>query len=153
MIDGKMVLAGALALILGIASAFAGHNNITQMDVQPIFINAQGTQGVALSSSGTILSTPFRALEKSQHQTIMIQASGVSPNYSVELLVTLDRAIFTAPGTVIFTKPEIGGTLYTFTDALAHVFPLFGPACLGQQLRVTGLGGTHGNITAQELSQ
>lgn len=136
------------AFLLGVVNAaFAGHSSITNMDVAVII------PSTALSSSGTILSTPFRALEKSQNQTVLIQASGASPNYSVELLVTLDRAVFTAPGTVTFTKPEIGGTLYTFTDALPHVFPLFGPACLGQQLRVTGLGGTQGNISASELSQ
>ncbi len=144
-----------LALLLAFCTnAWAGHSSITNMDVQQIFMTGN-TPGVALSTSGTILSTPFRALERSQNQTVLIQASGASPNYSVELLVTLDRAVFTAPATVTFTKPEVGGTLYTFTDALPHVFPLYGPACLGQQLRVIGQGGgaVNGNISASELSQ
>jgi hypothetical protein len=99
---------------------------------------------------------PFRALEKTQSQTIQIQCSGTSPNYKAELLVTLDRAVFTAPpSTITFTKPEIGGDLYTFTDALVHVFPLFSPACLGNELRITELGGANSLtiVDAWELSQ
>lgn len=133
----------------------AEHSTITQMDVRPLFINAQGTQGVALSSSGVIYSSVFRTLEKTQNQTVQIQASGASPNYTVELLITLERDVFTSPATVTFTKPEVGGTLYTFTDALVHVFPIYSPACLGNELRVTGLGGgaVQGNISGLELSQ
>lgn len=136
-----------LALLLLAGTARAGQDNITQMDVVNII------HAAPLPSTGTVTSTAFRALEKSTHQTVVIQASGASPNYKVELLVTLDRTVFASPLTVAFTKPEVGGTLYTFTDALAHVFPLFGPACLGQELLVTGLGGTQGNIEASELSQ
>lgn len=145
--SNRALMAVALLALWFSPALRAGNNTITQMDVQPIMVARP------LASTGVELSVPFRALEKSQHQTILIQASGASPNYKVELLVTLDRAVFTSPGTVAFTKPEIGGDLYTFTDALAHVFPLYGPACLGQQLRVTGLTGTQGNIDASELSQ
>lgn len=150
----RFPILAAVAFLLGVASAFAEHDNITHMDVQPLFLT-QGVEGVALSSSGTILSNVFRALEKTTSQTVSIQADGASPNYSVELLVTLDRNVFSAPLTVGFTKPEIGGDLYTFADALAHVFPLYSPACLGQQLRVIGQGSgaVNGNIKAQELSQ
>lgn len=138
----------ALSLLLAPA-VWAGQNNITSMDVQPIMVN------VPLSTSGVKLSTAFRALEKATTQSVVIQASGASPNYKVELLVTLDRLVFDSPLTVAFTKPEVGGDLYTFTDALAHIFPLYSPACLGQQLRVTGQGGgaVNGNINASELSQ
>lgn len=138
----------ALSLLLAPA-VWAGQNNITNMDVQPIMVN------VALSTSGVKLSTAFRALEKATTQSVLIQASGASPNYKVELLVTLDRLVFDSPLTVTFTKPEVGGDLYTFTDAMAHIFPLYSPACLGQQLRVTGQGGgaVNGNINASELSQ
>lgn len=138
----------ALSLLLAPA-VWAGQNNITNMDVQPIMVN------VPLSTSGVKLSTAFRALEKATTQSVLIQASGASPNYKVELLVTLDRLVFDSPLTVTFTKPEVGGDLYTFTDAMAHIFPLYSPACLGQQLRVTGQGGgaVNGNINASELSQ
>lgn len=150
LVIGFAVVALLLWMSVGSPSLVrAGQNNITHMDVQPIFVN------VPLSSSGTILSTPFRALEKTTSQSVVIQADGASPNYKVELLVTLDRNVFTAPLTVAFTKPEVGGDLYTFTDALAHIFALGSPACLGQQLRVVGQGGgaVQGNINAQELSQ
>lgn len=143
-----------LVFLLGVVSAFAGHNNITHMDVQQIFITG-ATPGVALSSSGTIDSLAFRALEKTTNQSVLIQASGSSPNYLVQLLETLDRDVFTSPLTVLFVKPEIGGDLYTFTDALPHLFSLYGPACLGQKIRCVGQGGgaVNGNITALELSQ
>lgn len=143
-----------MVFLLAASCAWAGHSNITHMDVQQIFVTGN-TPGVALSSSGTIDSLAFRALEKTTNQSVLIQASGASPNYLVQLLETLDRDVFNSPLTVLFVKPEIGGDLYTFTDALPHLFPLYGPACLGQKIRCIGQGGgaVNGSITASELSQ
>ena len=119
------------------------------MDVQNI-IHAQ----VIAPNGVFVQALPFRALEKTTTQSIVIQGTGTGPNYKVELLVTLDRNVYTAPASVTFTKPEIGGDLYPFTDGNPHIFPLFSPACLGSALRITEMGGANSiTIEASELSQ
>lgn len=121
--------------------ARAEYNNITQSDLANV-IHAQ-----VVEAGGTFTQTrAFAGLSKAVNQSVQIQGTGTSPNYKVEILVSLEGSTF--------TKPQVGGDLGTFTDADAHVVAVATPASVGHKLKITELGGSNSVIIeAFELSQ
>jgi hypothetical protein len=140
-----------IAFLFAIALVFAGlteythvyaeQDNIRQTDIATV-ISAQ-----TISASGTFTGRTFKPLQRTTSQSVMVQGTGTSPNYKVEILVSLD-------GTT-FVKPETGGDLGTFTDQNAHIMAVHVPLSPGgHQLLITELGGANSiTITAKEASQ
>lgn len=142
----RSLIFASIVLVLGFAlgnapRVRAEYNAITQSDLSNV-IHAQ-----AVTASGTFTQTrAFTALPRTVAQSVQVQGTGTSPNYKVEILVSLDG--------ITYTKPEIGGDLGTFTDANAHVVALYVPVSVGHKLKVTELGGANTvTIEAFELSQ
>lgn len=142
------VLAALVVFLASIVSwhppTHAGQSSITQVDAQQVI-----TSG-ALSSGGTFTSgvtggLTFRALEHTTAQSVAVRVAGTSPNYKVELLVSLDG--------INFVKPEVGSLLGTFTDGNIHVVALFAPLHVQNRLLFTELGSHTGTIDAWEASQ
>jgi hypothetical protein len=119
----------------------AGYSSITQCD----FFNIIHAQTIAPSGTYTQL-VSFRALQLTNTQSMQIQATGTSPNYSVQMLVSLDH--------VNFAVPQLGGTIGTFTDSNLHIIALALPLHVESKLLITELGGVNSvTIEASELSQ
>ncbi len=144
-----MTLRLALLFLIGLSLGFgmhegrAGNSAITHVDFKTV-ISAK-----LIAPSGTFTQVlPFTgdAIIRTVNQAVQVQGTGTSPNYKVELLVTLDGTNY--------AKPEIGGDLGTFTDANLHIIPLYSPVCTGNELKITELGSSNSiTITAGELSQ
>jgi hypothetical protein len=108
-------------------------------------MNSIHAQTIAPGGSFTQVA-PFRMLSNTVAQSVQIQGTGTSPNYKVEMLVTVD-------GTT-YVKPEMGGDLGTFTDANAHIMTVSVPLSVGHKLKITELGGANSiTIEAWERSQ
>lgn len=115
------------------------------MTINAAVIAASGTftQGVTAAAP---ITRPFTALPSTIAQSVAVQGTGTSPNYKVEMLVTLDGTNY--------VKPEVGGALGTFTDQNWHIIPLGVPLSVGHELKITELGGANTiTITAWEASQ
>jgi len=138
---GAVTLAFVLGLLIGSAPALrAEYNNITGTDAGNI-ITAQ-----VVTAGGTYTSRPFTGLGRGVTQTVQVQGTGTGPNYKVEMLVTIDGTIY--------TKPEVGGDLGTFTDQNNHIIPVAVPLSTGHELKITELGGANTiTITGRELAQ
>lgn len=129
-----------MVFLLGVASAFPGKNNITHTDVRalPTLIIAanQNLSTVAFLVGRDMTSNDLVArqgLGKATDLSALVQGAGTSPNYKVEVLCSMDG--------VVFTKPEQGGDLGTFTDANPHfVFIVVPLSPGGIKLRFTELG-------------
>ena|SRR5687767_13826805 len=137
-----------LVLVVGLLLALAGrpvvhaeYDNIKQTDVGPVLTSPSTV------ASGTWTSRTFKPLPKTFTQSAVVQATGTSPNYKVEVLCSMDG--------VTFTKPEVGGDLGTFTDQNPHFVAIQTPLSPGgHQFKFTELGGVNSVVwTAQEASQ
>lgn len=130
-----------LVFLLGVVSAFAGHNNITHTDVQklPQLVIPAGQSATTVAfligqDLTTAQLTARSGLGKATDISALVQSSG-SQNYKVEVLSSMDG--------VVFTKPETGGDLGTFLDNSPHfvyISPPLSPG--GIKLRFTELGGS-----------
>jgi hypothetical protein len=142
---GALLLVAAFLLGLGGPGlpppARAEYDSIRHTDPANV-IHAQ-----TITAGGTFTQTrAFEALEHTINQSVQVQGTGTSPNYKVEMLVTVD-------GTT-YVKPETGGDLGTFTDQLSHVIAVVVPLSVGHKLKVTELGGANSiTIEAWERSQ
>ena len=121
--------------------ARADYSNITDVPIQNS-IHAQ-----TILAGGTYTQTrAFTALSKSVSQSVHVQGTGTSPNYKVEMLVTVNGTDY--------AKPEVGGDLGTFTDANVHIVAVATPLSVGHKLKITELGGVNSiTIEAWERSQ
>lgn len=131
-----------LCLVLALGPAVrAEYNSITQTDVAPSW-----STGV-IAPSGTFTQTrAFTPLPRTVAQSVAVQGTGTSPNYKVEILVTLDGTNY--------VKPETGGDLGTFTDANWHIMAVSVPLSVAHKLKITELGGANSiTVTALEASQ
>lgn len=117
---------------------------------------------VTITASGTYTQVdPIASLPRTNTQTIMIRGTGTSPNYKVELLVSLDYnpknpgvSNRVGGGAPVFVKPEVGGDLGTFTDSNWHIIPLASPLCVAHKLFITEMGASFSvQIVAHELTQ
>jgi hypothetical protein len=140
------------AFVLGLGGGLpppvrAEYDSIKQPDLANV-IHA----GV-VTPSGTFTQTrAFTALHRTINQSVQVQGTGTSPNYKVEMLISLDHdPEHQVAGT--FTKPETGGDLGTFTDQNAHVISVGVPLSVAHKLKITELGGNQITIEAYELSQ
>lgn len=128
----------------------AEYNNITLTDVGPV------KTSTLVAASGTYTFPTFMAkrpdnpatgLSRHVTQSAVVQATGTSPNYKVEVLCSMDG--------ITFTKPETGGDLGTFTDELPHFVAIQTPLSPGgHRLKFTELGAANSvTWTSQEASQ
>lgn len=80
-------------------------------------------------------------------QSVLVQGTGTSPNYKVEILCSMDG--------ITFVKPEQGGDLGTFTDSNPHFIAVATPLSPGgHRLQFTEMGGANSiTIEASEASQ
>lgn len=129
-----------LLSVLGNHALQAEYDNIKQTDLSPV-------RTITATAGATGTSATFKPLARSTTQSAMITGTGTSPNFKVELLVSLDEATF--------VKPETGGDLGTFTDQLPHIVAISVPLSPGgHQFKVTELGGVNPiSVAAQEASQ
>ncbi len=136
------VLAALVVLVIVIISPTARADQSNIVNTQPAkLIDTQ-----AIIASGIYTSRAFVALEHTNAQSVQVVGTGTSPNYKVEVLVTVDGENY--------VKPETGGDLGTFTDASHHVIAVSVPLSVGHKLRITELGGANTiTITAWERSQ
>jgi hypothetical protein len=148
MIDRKARSFVAAALLVVAALGFApfasaeygsiNHTTATQViTAQAIVASGTFTQGQAGSNT-----RPFTALPKTVNQSAAFRGVGTSPNYKVELLITLDGTNY--------VKPEVGGDLGTYTDSNWHIVPLAAPVSIGHEFKFTELGGAN-TVTADAL--
>ena len=133
-----------IALVLAVLLTphiHAEYDNIRQTDVGPVLTST------SVAASGTFTFRTFKPLPKTTAQSAVVQATGTSPNYKVEVLCSMDG--------ITFTKPEVGGDLGTFTDENPHFVPIQTPLSPGgHQLKFTELGGANSVVwTQQEASQ
>lgn len=136
-----MVILVAAFLMSGPKSVRADYATIVDVPIK----NSIHAQTIAPGGSFTQVSA-FVSLSNTVSQSVQIQGTGTSPNYKVEMLVTVDG--------VTYVKPESGGDLGTFTDANAHVIAVAVPLSVGHKLKVTELGGANSiTIEAWERSQ
>jgi len=129
-----------LALLL-VTSAFAAHSNIAHTDVRAmaqvvvpanqtghttVFLRGQDPLRPELLARGGLgVATDISAL---------VQGAGTSPNFSVQVLCSMDG--------ITFVKPEVGGDLGTFTDSNPHFLAIVCPLSPGGiELQFTELGG------------
>lgn len=145
--DIKWAVIVACILSLAFTPAFLQAENpqLTNVDLVNVIhaktIAASGT----LTSGVTAGTKSFKPLRKTVFQSGQVQGTGTSPNYKVELLVSLDG--------VNFVKPEVGGDVGTFTDQNLHIFAIGVPLSVEHQFKVTELGGANSiTIEASELS-
>lgn len=121
--------------------ARADYSTITDVPVK----NSIHAQTIVASGSYT-QESPFRSLSNTVAQSVHVQGTGTSPNYKVEILITVDGTNY--------AKPETGGDLGTFTDANVHIIAVNVPLSVGHKLKVTELGGANPiTIEAWERSQ
>lgn len=121
-------LVAALLVFLPLA-ILAGDSNLKP--------DKQTFQLTPVSASGTGTTDSFTDIGFGQAKDVSAQFRGVgtSPNYKVEILVSLDQ--------VNFVKPEVGGDLGTFTDQNYHVVAITVPFCQQAKLKFTELGGAN----------
>ena len=116
-----------LSLILP-ASCFAGDTQV-RPDCSTVF----SSELVGVSTSVT--STAFVQLGQAKDLSIMVQATGTSPNYTVSVLCSLDESTYVAP--------ETGATLGTFTDAQPHIVVISVPFSKGIKVVVLNNSGAN----------
>jgi hypothetical protein len=119
----------------------ADYNTITDATL------AHTIETVTITAGGSYTQVrPFVSLPSTVAQSVQVQGTGTSPNYKVEMLVSVNG--------VTYVKPETGGDLGTFTDANAHIMAVHVPLSVGHKLKITELGGANSiTIEAWERSQ
>lgn len=138
-------IAWLIAVLLLVSPAWfpplhAEYDGIRQTDVATI-VNTQ-----AITASGTYTSKAWTALPRTINQSAAVRGTGTSPNYKVEILISLDGENF--------VKPETGGDLGTFTDSNWHIMAISVPLSVAHKFYITELGGANTvTVTVKEASQ
>lgn len=139
----------ALVLTLALLVAYAMSGRIPVLADQTNIVNTAPVKLIdaqSIAASGTHTSRAFIALEHTNAQSAQFVGTGTSPNYKMELLVTVDGENY--------VKPETGGDLGTFTDANHHIVAVNVPLSVGHKLKATEMGGANTiTVTAWERSQ
>lgn len=97
-----------------------------------------------IAASGTATSVAFTALGQAKDVSIQIIGAGTAPNYTVEILSSIDETNF--------VKPETGGTVGTFTDANRHIAAVAVPFCKAMKVKVTNNNAVNGITIDSDLA-
>lgn len=136
MIDRKAraIALAAVLLVLGFAVGrapvlLAEYSTIKGTVAEALF------KAQTVAPGGTATSASFTALGQTNHQSVQFRGVGTSPNYKMEVLITVDGRNY--------VKPETGGDLGTYDDEEYHIKALQLPLCVGLRLKGTELGASN----------